>query len=413
MKTGNTSTNTTEDTPECPEDNYDMLIGSLYIFGMVFGIPANLTSFIYFVTRKLNKTPSNNSYIIQLYRLVTATDVVICFLSLPVLISAFDSRESDWFDNQIFCTIWGLLWAIAPLISVLLVTILSVSRTLILVYPIKILRLKVPLIILAGVVLALTTANITVSELVQDDIKYNFNKAIMMCYLNNSTKNFEKNEGIYNCKSKEKGPRPGKEKMSLSDYEQYQLWQYLLIYGIPFVVVIISTLISLKKLWEAGRNTKQLRAAAGDHGNHSNDTNTSTVTKSNPTAVKKKIIPANEATLTIILVTLLYMFCNFWVILVYAFFVYKFGTSCRPGSKGCTEEDIRDHSKFVQFYLWTLSVVGFVVLNSTLNPVLYYYRMDNFRKFVKEVLFRMRRIQTTERDSDQVVPDQTQVNSQF
>ena len=62
---------------------------------------------------------------------MTITDILICSTTFPVTASFLNQRRSTLFGSDIFCTLWGVVWDILPMFSVFLVTVLSITRTVI------------------------------------------------------------------------------------------------------------------------------------------------------------------------------------------------------------------------------------------------------------------------------------------
>ena len=72
-----------------------------------------------------------------LYILIIVVDIFSCATCLPVAISYLNERQPMWFGNSIFCHTWGILWAIIPFMSVFLVAVLSITRSISLISPLS------------------------------------------------------------------------------------------------------------------------------------------------------------------------------------------------------------------------------------------------------------------------------------
>ena len=95
------------------------------------GTIGNLITLTYFVTK------TNRSISTLLYVCISLTDTIISILILSVGISNFMGGDPGLFSNKLYCNIWGLVWNIAARMSVFLVGVLSISRTISLIYPLR------------------------------------------------------------------------------------------------------------------------------------------------------------------------------------------------------------------------------------------------------------------------------------
>ena len=84
-----------------------------------------------------------------------------------------------------------------------------------------------------------------------------------------------------------------------------------------------------------------------------------------------------KATTTIMIFTFIFLLCNFPFFATITFFTIErsFGQDY-PGY-------FFGSSAFMSLHSWVLAKVGFVVLNATLNPVMYFLRMQNLRNWVR------------------------------
>ena len=92
------------------------------------GTSSNIFAFRYFILKE--KDVSTIIYIC-----ITVVDVIISFLTLPVGLSYLNNRNPTLFVNTVFCEIWGYMWNIVQQVSVFLVSLLSITRTVRVVFP--------------------------------------------------------------------------------------------------------------------------------------------------------------------------------------------------------------------------------------------------------------------------------------
>ena len=84
-----------------------------------------------------------------------------------------------------------------------------------------------------------------------------------------------------------------------------------------------------------------------------------------------------KATTTITIFTFIFIVCNFPVFVVEVLYIIeKLLGQKSPGY-------FFSSSTFMALHSWVLAKVGFVVLNATLNPVMYFLRMQNLRNWVR------------------------------
>ena len=83
----------------------------------------------------------------------------------------------------------------------------------------------------------------------------------------------------------------------------------------------------------------------------------------------------NDATITIILATLIYIFCSIPAVLNYTRYVVGVYITGRD----FLAESVGSSGVFLQKFIWLISFVIMVALNSLANPLLYIMRMKGFR----------------------------------
>ena len=104
---------------------------SLIVFSV--GLPGNIAVFVYFLFRGKD-LPST------LYIILSFTDSLLCLFILPVGLSLAYHRELVLFSSPVICTMWGAVWTWAPYMSVFLIAVLSITRTMMLLNPLRIIN---------------------------------------------------------------------------------------------------------------------------------------------------------------------------------------------------------------------------------------------------------------------------------
>ena len=104
---------------------YDTLLAVTLTLCIVVGLPGNILSLLYFgfysTTRK--------NFSSLTYTLVCSIDICTCVVQTPVLISLYNARRPGIFGETVFCTGWSVVFYYLQEVSMFLVMLLSVSRT--------------------------------------------------------------------------------------------------------------------------------------------------------------------------------------------------------------------------------------------------------------------------------------------
>ena len=322
----------------------DITFGVLYTICIIFGTLANVMSFLYFIKRKTGAA-TNKTYMIYLYRIITFVDILICFLVFPLIEASFNQsdgrgKEPVLFDDSVFCTIWGVLWNVLPVLSVVLVAILSFSRCLLLLYPLIKLDIKKPVIFLTVATLIMITEKLvaqfsSVKE-IYGGVKYRYReKLVSACYLSS-----------------------GKVHAAESTYDSAQSFIFLFLLGLPVIPILVSFIVTVYKLRVAQKNEGEVMSIE-----------------------KSKHM---KATITVMIVTGIYIICNIPVLICHLYFV----NHLVDNMKTLKAKVKANGGSGLKSYLdnWTIvfstSYTLLVAVNSTLNPIIYFTRMKLFRNFV-------------------------------
>ena len=92
----------------------------------VCGVPANIMAFLLFL-RRPKDLPT------RIYLFTTSVDAITCLTVTPTGYSLLtQTRQPGIFGYELFCQMWGVLWVIIPFLSVFLVSVLSITRTIVL-----------------------------------------------------------------------------------------------------------------------------------------------------------------------------------------------------------------------------------------------------------------------------------------
>ena len=116
--------------PQWMVRSLDIFNGILAFYMATFGVLWNLMALVFFLQSK-------KDVIKIIYISITIIDLLTCLLMAPIGVSDLDFRKGHFFSNRILCNAHGFLWNIAARLSVFLVMVLSVTRTMYLLFPFK------------------------------------------------------------------------------------------------------------------------------------------------------------------------------------------------------------------------------------------------------------------------------------
>ena len=329
----------------------------VFVMGMIFGVPANLLALVYFCKRQSNPA-SNKRYTTLLYRVITLVDTLICLLVFPLVeslwrISSHEDGKTNnakiskdtlpplptLFGEPTFCTIWGLSWNVLSVLSVYLVGILSFSRCQLLLHPLSTLNIFKPALLLSFLTLFIVVeklvAHLATSSFYKD-VEYGFDRNLGVCYILS-----EENS---------------------SDYIIAQSVMFTILLGLPVLPIIGSFVVSVYKLREAQKRERKVKS--GDSSKH------------------------REASTTVILITGMYILCNLPVLFFYMF-IWVGGYTCffkalsedlEKQEKICANSSLEREELLVMSMIWIACYTLLILINSTLNPLIYFTRIKELRE---------------------------------
>ncbi|KAL5264030.1 hypothetical protein ACHWQZ_G005204 [Mnemiopsis leidyi] len=112
---------------------FDAIFGVGAMFCFLIGCLGNSVSLIYFL-----KCKGKLFRITQiLYTYIAIVDLLTSGMMLPIAASSLSQRKPLLFSNSVFCNIHGFLWNITSRLSIFLVMVLSLTRTVFLTMPFK------------------------------------------------------------------------------------------------------------------------------------------------------------------------------------------------------------------------------------------------------------------------------------
>ena len=327
----------------------------IYIACMVVGLPGNFISLQYFVTcARQSTTTGNKSFFNNLYILTSLTDLIICFTLPPVIVSFLYQRAEGWFACALFCKLWGVLWEMLPYISVFFVGLMSISRTVVLIKPLCQLntRMQWTMTVAYCVFLILRT----VCPIWLNAATYEYVFSDVYCY-----------------------------ELPTADWSyKFNSISRSLTLAAPVIPICIScttsfTIIMLNERRQAKtRRPSKARLPL-----------CKPIGKPELSQLKKTKASPMNATMTILIFTIAYIVFNIPV------FVNYLLMSIAGWSKNCVSDcyhkTYRNHPALI-WYSWNFTYITCVALNSTVNPMIYYWRMPSVKEFVNVRVSRTSRV---------------------
>ena len=365
-------------------ETWDYVIATISIACFIIGTIGNILALIYFANKRKD-LPT------KIYILMTITDALSCFLVIVVAMSFINERQASLFQYNWLCDIWSTVWNVTPYFSVFLVLILSVVRTISLINPFRSVKHKVVLAIIFFYLFYLI-ARIIIPQVMKKSYNAYDKRGLQHIYCGI---NLHKVDGLY----------------------YYQITSNVVQLTAPVFPIIVSCVISCycvlksRKANALSRKTVSQKPLVipktGTSHQTSVDSESSLGAKgqgpwnkmlktartlsavsvtplSGPGKVSRN--PSNvsstsgkdrqkQATITILLITGMYIVFNIPVFIYYIFFVVEVFI-------------VRDQSKLiflnnnhVNYYGWNLVFVQCVALNAALNPVVYCWRIEKMRHF--------------------------------
>lgn len=102
----------------------DIFLGVTLIICFIIGVPTNIISFKFFVSK-----PKPKDLCTCIYMLITISDVIICTMTLVPAASYLNCRSPKLFSFSGICVVWGVFLAVFPAFSIFTLSLLSVTRT--------------------------------------------------------------------------------------------------------------------------------------------------------------------------------------------------------------------------------------------------------------------------------------------
>ena len=331
-----------------PTPAADITLSSLIALLALSGLITNSISCLFFLSTRNSARSANSRYFKLLYTAISSVDTLICLLQIPVVHCLYTKRRSSAyiFNSTVFNYTWTALWRGATTTSVFLVAQLSASRLALLMSSQT--RLHVSLIWLPAVSFTVIVLLVMVPALTQN-VEVDFlpgSNAIPGMY--------GTTQGVDLIQLFMSGD-PVPAVMIRNENLNNIVWSCLS--GVPLLPI---SLLCAASVWYLRRAAQRAKSKKMQHHQHT------------------------HATITIVCVTVLYIVCN---VPSLGFLVNRlYRTDQLEESLSLREvADTLNPSYFEKLYFRMLLICCSVV-NSSLNPLLYLWRMSSFRNFIRRSL---------------------------
>ena len=304
----------------------DILLSIPYVICLLVGVPSNFSALIYFL-RKKRDLPT------YLYILSSFNDMITNFCVIPIIASLWQGRRPALFSVSTVCTINGILIKMQASFSVFLVLVLSVTRSLVLVRPFMEISTRRVLYVVAvyGVYLVLQQF----VPLITGSTTFHYTNTEVYCW----------------------------DKGSTNLLDLVDIWLDTISLALPIVPVTISCIVSCTCVWRQGPSSIS-------HGRRQK--------KEKPDRYKQK------ASSTIIIMTIVYIIFNL------PLFVNYIPWLVIESSDRWTYPSPFYKSQFMYWYSWNITDCLCINLNSLMNPLVYFMRIEKFKEWINRKTYWMR-----------------------
>ena len=317
---------TTVDVTTFGEIVTDFTFGMIEISCVSIGLLLNSLTIPYFSKKK--KHFSN-----LIYLFIVAVDICTLISCLPSAVSMLNERKATMLSNPAVCSISGFVFNVASRMSVFLIALLGAARGLSILFPFTKPKLNyyfVPLGVYFAVNIFLAFLPITFSQ-----VGYHYARFLGQCSWGIHELSFVDCYG-----------------MSCSEWRWMIIITVILPWLVPGVLVILTSSISIVMLKRSTNTCKGLCRK---------------LNKNKFNLVSPAVLPGSRtrhATITILIMTVIYCIFNMPCWLLYS---YLLGNGFSPAKwlRG-------DIAVYIQIFVSRLSVV----LNSAVNPVVYFSRIE-------------------------------------
>ena len=306
----------------------DSVIGSLFSVLFAAGTLGNVLSFLYFWPNRHKSLPH------KLYLAIVSVDVLTCLSIIPVALSLFNNREATMFSSPVVCCGWVITANFTLRLSMFLVTELSVSRTLLLVWPLTFKHIRIARI-------ALVTVGYAAWLLLHDALFLGMGWLQALYFQDISSCNYNVTQKVM------------------------PYWAHLYDrISVPIQILLPSVIVFISFLAGISTFTKK----TGSRSSNTSDRES------------ERTVSFRRVSTTIAIFTALFLICNITVFVVFMMpELIHFVPSLNDSWGTLIYDKLNGYGELMLSYF-------LVVLNATLNPCLYMTRMPGFKEKVAQCI---------------------------
>ena len=298
----------------------DKICGVLLILCFLFGTILNSFALAYFSKTK-TKTLAE-----KLYTMISGVDLCTSIAQTPVILTLLNLRLPFAFSSRVFCGVWIFVFEYLQRVSIYLIVLLSVTRTIAIVLPFTIIREAAVLFTLIPYSVILLSDIVIGLIFFEQAFYYGQDYTYPI-------KGYNQNKSL----------APTQDQLN---YMDVQNWAHNMEVVLPSIVIFVSFVVAIVKMRNVPRYTSS----------------------------DKTIL---RASITVTLATALFLICNLPFFLSLSMVMYDdYQWKHQKNTSGVFE------NAHIGPHIWPVTKVIFPALNAALNPVLYYFRIKRFRTWV-------------------------------
>ena len=318
--------------PSSPDTYISKTIGVILFLLVLFGIISNSFALHYFHRRLRSHILS------RVFCAISLTDLLTSVLTLSVALCYCEGRSAHPFDQSSVREIWGSLWNISSRYSVYLVALISIARSLRIVFPLVPLKAWLLNLGLAWYLMFLVATTPALYGVTH------YYKAVWCAVALNKSQFVKVHDAKY----------------------------YMIIMSIPIGNIIPLPLVMISAgicLYKINKHVRKMEVSLKPVSGMPQIPRST----ANDGAVKSAI--------TIVLFALIYIVLNIPYCVIYLFVQIESARLSLPPPLVIPQTDVK---RYVMGFTHVLSIS----LNAILNPALYYWRMSEFREHVNHMIGR-------------------------